>query len=120
MATEFKKISLADIPTSLTTLYTVPSNCDTVVIGCLICNKHSSDITADVLIDVETGVTVGAAANEDVYLIKGVTIPTGASLDIINGNKGVLANTSTNTGDAIRVLASNTNADVLLSVLEHT
>ena len=31
MATEFKKVSLADIPTSLTDLYSVPSNCDTVV-----------------------------------------------------------------------------------------
>ena len=120
MAPEFKKVSLADIPTSLTTLYTTPSNCDTVVIGCLICNKHSSDITVDVMIDVETGISVGGNTNEDVYLVKGVTIPSGSSLDIIDGNKVVLANTSTNTGDALRILASNTNADVLLSILENT
>ena len=120
MATEFKKVSLADIPTSLTTLYTTPSNCDTVVIGCLICNKHSAEITVDVMIDVETGISVGGNTNEDVYLVKGVSVPTGTSLDIINGNKVVLANTSTNTGDALRILSSNTNADVLLSILENT
>jgi len=120
MATEFKKVSLADIPTSLTTVYTTPSNCDTVVIGCLICNRHSSDITVDVQIVVETGITVGGNTNENVYLVKAVTIPTGTSLDIINGNKVVLANTSTNTGDALRILSSNTSADVLLSILENT
>jgi len=120
MATEFKKVSLADIPTSLTDLYSVPSNCDTVVIGLLICNKHSSDITVDVMIDVEAGITVGSSANEDVYLVKGVTVPSGGALDLINGNKVVLANTSTNAGDKLRILSSNTNADVLLSILENT
>ena len=121
MATEFKKVSVANIGTSLQTIYTTPSNCDTVVIGCLVCNKHSSDITVDIMIDVETGVTVGGTTNADVYLVKGVTIPTGGSLDIINGNKVVLANTSSSTGDAIRILASvNAVSDVLLSILENT
>jgi len=121
MATEFKKVSLADIPTSLTTIYTVPNTCDTVVIGCLVCNKHSADITVDIQIVVETGVTVGAAANENIYLVKGVTIPSGGSLDIINGNKVVLVNTASSTGDAIRMLASVADkADVLLSILENT
>ena len=120
MATEFKKVSMADIPTSLTTLYTTPSTCDTVVIGCLICNRHSSDITVDLQVVVETSITVGGNTNEDVYLVKGVTIPTGSSLDIINGNKVVLVNTASSTGDALRILSSNTNADVLLSILENT
>ena len=73
------------------------------------------------MIDIETSVTVGGTTNADVYLVKGVTIPTGSSLDIINGNKVVLVNTSSSTGDAIKILASvNAVSDVLLSILENT
>ena len=69
---------------------------------------------------VESGITVGGNTNEDVYLVKAVTIPTGTSLDIIHGNKVVLANTSTKTVVDLRILSSNTSADVLLSILENT
>ena len=52
MATEFKRSVLASVPTSSipntsntnNDLYTVPANCDTVVIGLLLTNKTGSGI----------------------------------------------------------------------------
>tara|TARA_R110002020_G_C15965896_1_gene747023 strand:+ start:50 stop:418 length:369 start_codon:yes stop_codon:yes gene_type:complete len=122
MATEFKKVSLALSSTSVTNLYRAPANCDTVVIGLLVCNRHSADITVTVDIDVETGVTVGSAANTDINLVKDVIVPTGSSLDLIDGNKIVLVNTSgtDGNGDLLRITSSHADTDVLVSILENT
>ena len=79
----------------------------------LFCNKHSSAITVDAMIEVQSG------QGEDSYIIKDVSIPTGSSLEVISG-KVVVANTGSGTGDIIQVRASNTNCDVTLSILENT
>ena len=121
MATEFKRVCMADVPTTAlkntsnanSDLYSVPSNCDTVVVGMLFCNKHSSDITVDAMIEVQSG------QGEDAYIVKDVTVPVGSSLEVIAG-KIVVANTGSGTGDIIQVRASNTNCDVVLSILENT
>ena len=81
MATEFKRATMADVITTAlpntananSDLYTVPSNCDTVIIGMLLSNKSGQSVNADVMIEVQSG------QGEDVYLIKGVQVPAGAS-----------------------------------------
>ena len=79
MATEFKRKTMADVPTTAlpnttnanSDLYTAPANCDTVIIGLLLTNKSGASCVADVVIEVQSG------QGEDVYLVKGAQIPTG-------------------------------------------
>ena len=59
MATEFKRKTMGDVPNTAlpntsdgtSDLYTVPANCDTVVIGLLLTNISAGAIVADVLIE---------------------------------------------------------------------
>ena len=122
MATEFKRATMADVPTTAlpntantnSDLYTVPSNCDTVVIGMLLTNKSGQSVNADAMIEVQSG------QGENVYLVKGVQVPSGASLEIILG-KVVVANTGSGTGDTVQVRCDTASAlDATLSVLENT
>jgi hypothetical protein len=122
MATEFKRATMADVPTTAlpntantnSDLYTVPSNCDTVVIGMLLTNKSGQSVNADAMIEVQSG------QGENVYLVKGVQVPSGASLEIIVG-KVVVANTGSGTGDTVQVRCDTASAlDATLSVLENT
>ena len=127
MATEFKRVVFSSVPAGTITasgqqIYATPSNCDTVVIGCLLTNTSGSSITADVLIATQVGTSgaVGALGNNDVYLIKGALVPVGSSLEGISG-KVVVANTGSGTGDAIHVRCSAaTSMDATISVLENT
>ena len=74
-------------------------------------NKTSSGVTIDIFIDNEDG-------SNDVYIVKGASIPAGASLEVMSGNKLVLMNDGTN-GDNLEALASAGSAvDVTVSVLE--
>jgi len=122
MATEFKRATMADVPTTAlpntantnSDLYTVPSNCDTVVIGMLLTNKSGQSVNADAMIEVQSG------QGENVYLVKGVQVPSGAALEIIVG-KVVVANTGSGTGDTVQVRCDTASAlDATLSVLENT
>ena len=87
MATEFKRATMADVVTTAlpntsngnSDLYTVPANCDTVIIGLLLTNKSGASIVADVLIEVQSG------QGEDVYLVKGAQVPVGSALEVISG-----------------------------------
>ena len=132
MATEFLRKPMADVVTTAlpntsntnSDLYTVPSNCDTVIIGLLLTNTSGSSVTADVAIIPEdnTEGKLGATTELTTYLIKGAQIPVGSALEIISG-KVVLANTTgTGTdGDILCVRASADNVlDATLSILENT
>ena len=71
----------------------------------------STGVTLDIFIDNEDG-------SNDVYIVKGASIPAGASLEVMAGNKLVLQNDGTN-GDNLEALASAANSiDVTVSVLE--
>jgi len=122
MATEFKRATMADIVTTAlpntananSDLYTVPANCDTVVIGMLLTNKSGQSVNADAMIEVQSG------QGENVYLIKGVQIPSGSSLEVISG-KVVVANTGGGVGDTVQVRCDTASAlDATLSILENT
>jgi len=100
MANTFKNYTAADVGTSASTVYTVPSSTTSVVIGCNIANKTS----AAIYVDVQIGST---------YIVKGAPIPSGSALSVLDGK--ILMETTevfTVTSDTA------TSADVILSVLE--
>ena len=116
MANDFKRICTPSISNSSnSTIYAVPNNSgaavESIVIGITCANKTSSGVTVDIFIDNEDG-------SNDVYIVKGASIPAGSSLEVMSGNKLVLQNDGTN-GDNLEALASTGSAvDVTVSVLE--
>tara|TARA_R110000824_G_scaffold128979_1_gene290110 strand:+ start:785 stop:1156 length:372 start_codon:yes stop_codon:yes gene_type:complete len=123
MATEFKRKTMGDVPTTTlpnttnanSDLYTVPANCDSVIIGLLLTNISAGVIVVDALIEVQSG------QGEDVFIVKNANIPYGSALEIISG-KVIVANTGSGTGDTIQVRCHTgaTHLDAVISVLENT
>ena len=122
MATEFKvvyKSSAATdaVPNTSNTnndIYKPGVNTDTVVIGLLLANKLGASIIADVAVVQNLD---GSGSGVDVYIVKGVQIPGGSSLEIMEG-KVVLTHDGSN-GDLLRAIASTGSAlDIVVSVLE--
>jgi hypothetical protein len=123
MATEFKRKTMADVVTTAlpntsnanSDLYTVPVNCDTVIIGLLLTNKSGASVVADVMIEVQSG------QGENVYLIKGAQVPVGSALEVISG-KVVVANTAgSGVGDTLQVRCDvGSSLDATVSILENT
>ena len=116
MANTFKVKTNGAMPTSSgtpLTLYTVPSSTTTVVIGLTLCNIHTTTVTADVQLVSDTSDT---ETNETVLLIKDVSIPAGASLELLTGGKVVVQAT-----DIIKIDCSvSAKIDATLSILEIT
>ena len=116
MANDFKRVCTPNVSNSSnSTIYAVPNNSgaavESIVIGITAANKTSSGVTVDIFIDNEDG-------SNDVYVVKGASIPAGASLEVMSGNKLVLQNDGTN-GDNLEALASAANSvDITVSVLE--
>jgi hypothetical protein len=102
MANILTNYTSANIGTSPATLYTVPASTTGTIVGLSIANTTTSQIEVDV-----------QAAG--VYLVKGVPIPAGSALSVLDG-KIVVKTTET------VVVTSNTatSADAILSVLEQT
>ena len=120
MANDFKRFTKPDVGTSTgassDAVYTVPAGggataLESIVIGITLANKAATGITADVFLDNYDG-------TNDVYIVKGASIPAGSSLEIMSGNKIVVQNNGT-TGDVIRVSSSAaTSLDATVTVLE--
>ena len=116
MANDFKRVCTPNVSNSSnSTIYAVPNNSgaavESIVIGITAANKTSSGVTVDIFIDNEDG-------SNDVYIVKGASIPAGASLEVMSGNKLVLQNDGTN-GDNLEALCSAASSlDVTVSVLE--
>ena len=118
MANDFKRFTVPSVNTSAgasaSAVYTVPSSgsaMESIVIGITLANKTSSGVTASVFLDNYDG-------TNDVYIVKDATVPAGASLEIMSGNKVVVQGDGT-TNDVIRVSASSSSAiDATVSVLE--
>ena len=117
MANDFKRICTPNVSASgNSTIYAVPAGAssaalESIVIGITMANKTSSGITASIFLDNEDG-------SNDVYIVKDASIPAGAALEVMSGNKLVLMNDGSN-GDNLEELASAANSlDVTVSVLE--
>ena len=102
MANTFKNYTSASVGTGATTTYTVPSATTAVMIGCNLANTSASQVKVDVQV-------------AGVYLAKGVPIPSGSALSVLDG-KIILETTDT------VVVTSDTasSCDVIVSVLEQT
>jgi len=117
MANDFIRICTPDISNSSnSTIYAVPAGAssaalESIVIGITMANKTSSGVTASIFIDNEDG-------SNDVFIVKDASIPAGASLEVMSGNKLVLQNDGTN-GDNLEAIASAANSvDVTVSILQ--
>jgi len=104
MANTFKVFSHDVMPASAGTpeaLYTVQGSTTTVVLGLILCNVHSSAVTASVKVLSDTTTTEGGVgdvagtpvANTTTFVLKDVSIPSGSSLECLNSSKLILQTT---------------------------
>ena len=110
MANTFKIKTKADIPTTSTTLYTVPASTTSIV---LLTNKAASNIKASVYLESSTS---DNETNENVTLLHDVPVPQNSALEVFQGQKLVLQTT-----DVLKVKCDTASSlDFLLSILELT
>jgi hypothetical protein len=98
MANTFKTVTFAAEPASAGTpyvMYTAASGVTTVVLGLVLANIHTTAVTADVQLVSDTANRNGTnnVANGTSLLVKGVSIPSGSSLELLSGGKVVLETT---------------------------
>ena len=115
MANTFKLSSKAGV-TSADVIYTVASSTTTIILGLILGNTTTSQVTATVTLTSDTSNRTNAndEANQTVELITNAPIPAGSSLELLAGNKVVLETT-----DSISVSATGAT-DVALSYMEIT
>ena len=119
MANTFKVVSHDVMPASSGTpedLYTTPSSTTTVVLGIMVANVHSSQVTASVKLVSDTSGGGRAATNTTTFLVKDAPVPVGSSLELLSGNKVVLETTH-----KIQIDCSVTDkVSVTMSIMEIT
>jgi hypothetical protein len=119
MANTFKVVSHDVMPASSGTpedLYTTPGSTTTVVLGVILANVHTSQVTASIKLVSDTSGGGRTATNTTTFLVKNAPIPVGSSLELLSGNKVVLETT-----DKIQIDASvSDKVSVTLSIMEIT
>ena len=115
MANTFKLVTKANV-TSADVIYTVAGSTTTVVLGIMVGNTTTGQITASVSLDSNTSSRAGAndEANQEVELVTNAPIPVGGTLELLSGNKVVMETT-----DALKLAASGA-ADICVSIMEIT
>ncbi len=115
MANTFKVVTKAGV-TSSDVIYTVASSTTTVILGLMLGNTTTSQVTATVTLGSDTSNRAGAndEANQAVELVTNAPIPAGSSLELLAGNKVVMETT-----DTISLVASGAT-DIALSIMEIT
>ena len=96
MANTFKVVSHDVMPASAGSpedLYTVPSSTTTVVIGLMLANVHTAQLTASVKLVSDTSGGGRTATNTTTFLAKDVPIAVGQSTNMLAGGKVVLETT---------------------------
>jgi hypothetical protein len=116
MANTFKVKTNDAMPTSAgtpLTLYTEPSSTTTVILGLMLCNVHTSQVTASVQLVSDTSDT---ETNQTVLLVKDIPIPVGSTVELLSGNKVVMQTT-----DVLKIDCSvAAKIDAALSIMEIT
>ena len=115
MAITFKLVTKANV-TSAAVIYTVASGATTVVLGVMIGNTTTSQVTATVSLASTTGSRAGAnnENNQTVELVTNAPVPVGGTLELLSGNKVVME-----AGDALSLTASG-SSDIAVSIMEIT
>jgi len=119
MANTFKVVSHDVMPAgagSPEDLYTVPSSTTTVVIGLMLANVHTAQVTASVKLVSTTSGGGRTAQNTTTFLAKDVPIAVGQSTNMLAGGKVVLETT-----DKIQIDCSVADkVSVTMSIMEIT
>ena len=112
MANTFKLVTKANV-TSSDVIYT-PNAVTTVILGLILGNTTSSQVTTTVSLASSTSSRAGDnnEDNQTVELITDAPIPAGSSLELLSGNKVVMED-----NDALSVTATG-STDVALSIME--
>ena len=115
MANTFKVVTKAGV-TSEDVIYTVAGSTTTVVLGIMLGNTTTSQVTATVTLSSDTSSRAGAnnEENQDVELVTNAPIPSGSSLELLAGNKVVMETT-----DVLKLTASGAT-DIAMSIMEIT
>ena len=103
MANVFKVITRDTMSATANTdeiLYTVQGSKTLVILGMLIANVHTSQVTATVKL-VSTTTQTSQTQNTTTHLVKDVPIPVGSTFELLQGNKIVA-----NADDIIKVACS--------------
>jgi hypothetical protein len=119
MANTFKVVSHDVMPASSGTpedLYTCPGSTTTIILGMVLANVHTSQVTVSVKLVSTTSGGGRTATNTTTFLLKDAPLPVGSSLEILSGNKVVLE-----AGDKIQIDCSVADkASVTMSIMEIT
>ena len=119
MANTFKVVSHDVMPASSGTpedLYTTPGSTTTVILGMVLANVHTSQVTVSVKLVSDTSGGGRTATNTTTFLLKDAPLPVGSSLEILAGNKVVLETT-----DKIQIDCSVADkASVTMSIMDIT
>ena len=119
MANTFKVVSHDVMPASAGTpedLYTTPGSTTTVILGLILSNVHTSQVTASVKLVSDTSGGGSTATNTTTFLLKNAPVPVGGSLEILSGNKVVLETT-----DKLQIDCSVADkVSITLSIMEIT
>ena len=119
MANIFKVVSHDVMPAtsgSPEDLYTCPGSTTTIILGMVLANVHTSQVTVSVKLVSDTSGGGRTATNTDTFLLKDAPLPVGSSLEILSGNKVVLEAT-----DKIQIDCSVADkASVTMSIMEIT
>ena len=115
MANTFKLSSKAGV-TSADVIYTVASSTTTIILGLILGNTTTSQVTATVTLTSDTANRTNAndEVNQTVELVTNAPIPAGSSLELLAGNKVVMETT-----DVLKLTASGAT-DIAVSIMEIT
>jgi len=114
MANTFKSVTKAGI-TSEDVIYTVASSTTSIILGLVLGNTTTSQVTVTVTLSSDTANRAGAnnEANQDVEIVTNAAVPAGSSLSVLDG-KIVMETT-----DILKVTATGAT-DVVVSMMEIT
>ena len=119
MPNTFKTVTVDLAPASSgspQTIYTTPGSTTTVVIGLMLCNVHTSQVTASVKLVSDTSGGGRAATNTTTFLAKDIPLAVGQSKNVLAGGKVVLETT-----DQIEIDCSVADkVSVTMSIMEIT
>ena len=119
MANTFRVVSHDVMPASSGTpedLYTCPGSTTTIILGMVLANVHTSQVTESVKLVSTTSGGGRTATNTTTFLLKDAPLPVGSSLEILSGNKVVLE-----ASDKIQIDCSVADkASITMSIMEIT
>ena len=112
MANTFKSVTSGSIGTTLVTVYTCPASTPAIVLGASMANTATNPIGGSIKL-AKNG---SSAGQDDVFVVKAAPVPAGSSIEVMSGNKVVMA-----ASDVLQFQSDTASSlDSIVSVLEIT